>query len=157
MSKNVSRRDFLKGAVAGAAGLAAAGMLGGCSQSSASTGGETKTVGLAGDSSELYVLCVPGRGTDYWYPVYAGFKALGNFLGVQTSYMGSDEYEPSAQLETYNQAMAKNPKGICVHPITAETFQAAINSAVDGGVAITTFAADAPDSKRAGYNKVNGY
>lgn len=153
MGKNLSRRDFLKGTAAGAASLAAMGMLGGCSQPAAAggEGGGAATRGLAGDASELYIMVVPNSGIDYWHPVYAGFKALGLQLGVQTSYMGSVEYEANAEVETFNQALAKNPKGICVHPLTAEAFQAPINSAVDAGVAITTFAADAPDSKRQGY------
>lgn len=148
--KNVSRRDFLKGTAAGAAGLAAMGLLGGCSNQAAASG-ETKTVGLAGASDELYTLNVPNNGVDYWHPVYAGFKELGLLLGVKTSYTGSVEYSASAQVESFNQDLAKKPKGICVHPITAEAFQSPIADAVAAGTQIVTFAADAPDSARIGY------
>ena len=43
MTKGISRRDFMKGAAAGAAGVAAAGLLGGC-QSSSASGGTTQAV-----------------------------------------------------------------------------------------------------------------
>ena len=65
MGKNLSRRDFLKGTAAGAASLAAMGMLGGCSQPAAAggEGGGAATRGLAvyhGRSEQRHRLLAPG-------------------------------------------------------------------------------------------------
>ncbi len=151
--RKVSRRDFLKGTAAGA-GIAAMGLLAGCStgtDAGAAGGGASAASGLTGAADELYTLNCPNNGIDYWHPVYAGFKELGKLLGVKTSYTGSVEYEISKQVESFNQDLAKKPKGICLHPITAEAFQGPIADAVAAGVCVSTFAADAPDSARIGY------
>jgi ribose transport system substrate-binding protein len=45
----------------------------------------------------------------------------------------------------------KQPKGVLLHPMQADPFIEPINRAVDSGVAIVTFAADSPDSRRTSY------
>ncbi|MDR0600468.1 MAG: substrate-binding domain-containing protein [Treponema sp.] len=90
-------------------------------------------------------------GVEYWFPVYEGFKQAGNLLGVKTFYVGTTEYDANKEVEVFEQTLAKNPKGIMVHPITAEAFKEPIDRAIAQGVAVVTFAADAPDSKRLGY------
>jgi ribose transport system substrate-binding protein len=45
----------------------------------------------------------------------------------------------------------KSPKGILLHPMQADPFIEPINRAIGAGVAVTTFAADSPKSKRTGY------
>ena len=67
MNQNISRRDFLKGVTAGAAGMAAAGILGACSQTTDASSPETiavtpTTVAGAADSvrqsSRHYGICL---------------------------------------------------------------------------------------------------
>ena len=52
------------------------------------------------------------------------------------------------QIATFEQVLAKKPAGIFVHPMNADAFIEPINKAIDSGVAIATFAADSPKSKR---------
>lgn len=128
--------------------LALALVFAGCKTGS---GGEVQAVGLHGSADEEYYQIQMVSGVEYWFPVYEGFKQAGNLLGVKTFYVGTTEYDASKEVEVFEQTLAKNPKGIMVHPITAEAFKEPIDRAIAQGVAVVTFAADSPDSKRMGY------
>ena len=104
--------------------------------------------GLYGSADESYYMCVFVSGVEYWFPVYAGFKECGKTLGVQTYYEGTTEYEAQAQLEVFDNILAKNPTGIYLSPINAEPFVEPINRAMEQGVVVATFASDSPDSNR---------
>ena len=104
--------------------------------------------GLYGSPDESYYMCVFVSGVEYWFPVYAGFKELGRTLGVQTYYDGTTEYEAQAQLEVFDNILAKNPTGIYLSPINADPFVEPINRAIQQGVVVATFASDSPDSNR---------
>ncbi|HBU13361.1 MAG TPA: transporter [Clostridiales bacterium] len=116
------------------------------------TGGEAAgTAGLAGAPEDEYYLITYATGMEYWYPVYAGFKEAGNHLGVKTFYAGSAEQDAAAEVQVFDETLAKNPKGIFLSPITAEAFKEPIDRAVAQGVAVVTFASDSPNSARQGY------
>lgn len=104
--------------------------------------------GLYGSPDESYYMCVFVSGVEYWFPVYAGFKECGMTLGVQTYYEGTTEYEAQAQLEVFDNILAKNPTGIYLSPINAEPFVEPIQRAMEQGVIVATFASDSPDSGR---------
>ncbi len=105
-------------------------------------------VGLKGSADESYYMCVFVSGVEYWFPVYAGFKEAGKQLGVQTYYEGTTEYEAQAQVEVFDNILAKNPTGIYLSPINAEPFVEPIQRAQKQGVVVSTFASDSPDSGR---------
>ena len=128
-------------------------MILGCGGSTTSGGGgEIRTVGLHGDPSEEYYYVVFLSGiTDYWGPVYEGFKQAGNLLGVKTFYVGCAEYKVEDHIAVFEQTVAKNPKGIYVPPLNPDAFIDAIDRAVDQGVAIVCNATDSPSSKRHGF------
>jgi ribose transport system substrate-binding protein len=107
--------------------------------------------GLKGDPSEEYYQIQMVSGVEYWFPVFAAFKEAGNRLGVKTFYVGTTEYDANKEVEVFDQILARKPKGIMVHPITAEAFKEPIDRAVAQGVAVVTFAADSPESNRHGY------
>jgi ribose transport system substrate-binding protein len=104
--------------------------------------------GIYGSPDESYYMCVFVSGVEYWFPVYAGFKEAGMQLGVQTYYEGTTEYEAQAQLEVFDNILAKNPTGIYLSPINADPFVEPIQRATDQGVVIATLASDSPDSVR---------
>ena len=106
---------------------------------------------LKGDSSEKYYMCVPISGVEYWYPVFQGMKEAANALGVQAYYMGTPEWDSSAQADVFNQIMALDPTGILLHPTDGDAFVDPINSAIADDVQVVTFAADSPDSNRTAY------
>jgi len=115
-------------------------------------GGEAAAAGkMQGDPNDEYYMIVFVSGVEYWFPVFAGFKQAGNALGVNTYYVGTTEYDANKHVEVFNQTLAKNPKGIFVPPLTAESFKEPIDRAVAQGVSVVTFASDSPDSARLGY------
>ena len=107
--------------------------------------------GFGDGTGEQYYMCVPISGVEYWYPVMQGMKDAAAALGVSAYYMGTPEYDVSAQVEVFDQILALNPTGIVVHPITAESFVDPISRAVEQGVEVVTFAADSPESERVCY------
>ena len=111
---------------------------------SVSEGGEN----FSGSMNDTYVICVFRKDADYWKGVYKGFKAAGDQIGVRTIFEGCDEYDANAQLRLFEQIVAKKPKGIALHPISAEVFKEPINRAVEAGIKVVCFAADSPESKR---------
>lgn len=133
--------------------MSMAGCQGG-SDSQAETSGTAETADTAvlqGSSDESYYMCVPISGVEYWFPVFQGMKDAAKALGVNCYYMGTPEYDPSKQVEVFDQILAMEPTGILVHPITGESFVDPIQRAVDADVKVVTFAADSPDSARTAY------
>ena len=139
--------------------LAMAGsLLAGCGNKASDSGssdssksGKSSASELKGDSSEKYYMCVPISGVEYWYPVFQGMKEAANALGVQAYYMGTPEWDSSAQADVFNQIMALDPTGILLHPTDGDAFVDPINSAIADDVQVVTFAADSPDSNRTAY------
>lgn len=103
---------------------------------------------FVGSMNDSYFICVFRKDADYWKGVYKGFKAAGDQLGVRTIFEGCEEYDANAQLRLFEQIVAKKPKGIALHPISAEVFKEPINRAVEAGIKVVCFAADSPESKR---------
>lgn len=103
---------------------------------------------FSGDMNDSYFICVFRKDADYWKGVYKGFKAAGDQIGVRTVFEGCEEYDANAQLRLFEQIVAKKPKGIALHPISAEVFKEPINRAVEAGIKVVCFAADSPESKR---------
>ncbi len=104
-----------------------------------------------GSPDETYYMNVMVSGVEYWFPVYEMFKQCGQQLGVKTVYGGTPEYDVNLQIASFEQMLAMRPAGIYVHPMNADAFIEPINKAIDSGVAIATFAADSPKSKRRVY------
>ncbi|MDT3379554.1 substrate-binding domain-containing protein [Labrys neptuniae] len=100
---------------------------------------------------ETYVMNVMVSGVEYWFPVYEAFKQAAQSMGCKTAYTGTPEYDVTKQIASFDQALAKKPAGILVHPMNSDPFIEPINRAVDSGVSVVTFAADSPNSKRASY------
>lgn len=103
---------------------------------------------FAGSMDDTYYMVVFKKDTYYWEGVKKGFDQAGKQLGVRTVFEGSEEYDVNAQLRVFEKVVARKPKGIAVHPICADSFVKPINDAIEQGIAVTTFAADAPDSNR---------
>jgi ribose transport system substrate-binding protein len=87
----------------------------------------------------------------YWVPVYEGFKQAAEAMGCEVIFSGTPDYDITKQIASFEQDLAKKPKGILLHPMQADPFIDPINRAIDSGVSIVTFAADSPKSKRISY------
>lgn len=101
-----------------------------------------------GNPDETYYMNVMVSGVEYWFPVYEMFKQCAWELGVKSVYSGTTEMDANKQIASFEQALAKKPSGIMVHPVNGDAFIAPINKAIDSGVPVITFANDSPNSKR---------
>lgn len=106
---------------------------------------------FACEPGETYVMNVMVSAHPYWVPVFEGFKQAAKALGCEAVFSGTPDYDITKQIASFEQDMVKKPKGILLHPMQADPFIEPINKAIDGGISVTTFAADSPKSKRTAY------
>jgi ribose transport system substrate-binding protein len=106
---------------------------------------------FACEPGDLYIMNVMVSAHPYWVPVFEGFKQAATAMGCEVQFSGTPEYDITKQIASFEQDLVKQPKGILLHPMQADPFIEPINRAIDSGVAIVTFAADSPNSKRASY------
>jgi ribose transport system substrate-binding protein len=106
---------------------------------------------FACEPGDLYIMNVMVSAHPYWVPVYEGFKQAASAMGCEVLFSGTPDYDITKQIASFEQDLAKQPKGILLHPMQADPFIEPINRAIDSGVTVVTFAADSPDSKRVSY------
>ena len=106
---------------------------------------------FACEPGDTYIMNVMVSAHPYWVPVYEGFKQAATAMGCEVVFSGTPDYDITKQIASFEQDLAKRPDGILLHPMQADPFIEPINRAIDSGVAVVTFAADSPDSKRVSY------
>jgi ribose transport system substrate-binding protein len=109
----------------------------------ASAQAETKT----STSDQLYIEVSALGSLDYFYDHKMGLQEAGKAMGVKTEYVGPAEYDMSAMITAFEQAIARNPAGLIV-----VGFEPSLNAIVDkaaaAGIPVVTVDADLPGSKR---------
>jgi ribose transport system substrate-binding protein len=106
---------------------------------------------FACEPGDLYIMNVMVSAHPYWVPVFEGFKQAADAMGCEVVFSGTPDYDITKQIASFEQDLAKSPKGILLHPMQADPFVDPINRAIDSGVTVATFAADSPNSKRVSY------
>ncbi len=76
-----------------------------------------------------------------------GWQWAGEKLDVKTTYVGPAEYDLSAMIMAFDQAIARQPKGIVVFGVEP-VLTPQIDKAVDAGIPVVTILGDLPESKR---------
>ncbi|MGD2027356.1 MAG: substrate-binding domain-containing protein, partial [Anaerolineales bacterium] len=76
-----------------------------------------------------------------------GWAWSGDTLGVTATYVGPAEYDMNAMVAAFDQAIAKQPKGIAVFAVEP-ILEPSINKAVDAGIPVVTILGDLPNTKR---------
>ncbi len=130
------RRSLIALAIAGLVGL---------------SGAASAQSKLACKPGETYVMNVMVSAHPYWVPVFQGFKQAAEALGCKAVFSGTPDYDIAKQIASFEQDLVKKPAGVLLHPMQADPFINPINAAIDSGIAVTTFAADSPKSKRTAY------
>jgi ribose transport system substrate-binding protein len=106
-------------------------------------------VGLApsamAEEEYIYVSCMGNL--EYFNAHKHGWKLAGEKLGVKTTYFGPAEYDLNAMIAAFDQAIAKQPKGIVVFAVEP-SLTPSINKAVNAGIPVVTILGDLPKSKR---------
>lgn len=100
------------------------------------------------DPNEEYYMVTFLSGIEYWKGCYKGFEAAGKVYGVKTVYGGAAEYDVNQAVTVFEQIIANKPAGIAVSCINPDAYIEPINKAIEAGIPVVTFDADAPDSKR---------
>lgn len=99
-------------------------------------------------ADQLYVEVSALGGLDYFYDHKLGMKLAGDYLGVQTDYVGPAEYDMTAMVTAFEQVLAKpNLKGLVVVGFE-DVLVPVVNKAVEKGIPVVTVDADLPTSKR---------
>jgi ribose transport system substrate-binding protein len=98
-------------------------------------------------SDQLYVEVSALGSLDYFYDHKMGLQEAGKAMSVKTEYVGPAEYDMSAMVTAFEQAIARKPAGIIVVGFEP-SLNAIVDKAVDAGIPIVTVDADLPGSKR---------
>ena len=114
-------------------------------------GGASAQAKFQCEPGETYVMNVMVSAHPYWVPVYQGFKQAAAAMGCETVFSGTPDYDITKQIASFEQDLVKKPAGVLLHPMQSDPFIEPINRAIEGGIQVTTFAADSPKSKRSAY------
>ena len=98
-------------------------------------------------SDQLYFEVSALGSLDYFYDHKMGLQEAGKAMGVKTEYVGPAEYDMSAMITAFEQAIARKPAGIIVVGFEP-SLNAIVDKSVAAGVSVVTVDADLPGSKR---------
>lgn len=93
----------------------------------------------------IYVSCMGNL--EFFNAHKFGWKWAGEQVGVKTTYVGPAEYDLSAMVAAFDQAIAKKPAGITVFAVEP-VLTPSINKAAEAGIPVVTILGDLPESKR---------
>jgi ribose transport system substrate-binding protein len=120
--------------------------LSGCQTQSAPSEGESGA--QMEDRSEDEYIYVSAMGNLEFFNAHKyGWQWAGDTLGVNASYIGPAEYDMNAMVAAFDQAIARNPKGITVFAVEP-VLEPSIDKAVDAGIPVVTILGDLPNTKR---------
>lgn len=116
---------------------------------------QSQTAAPAGDmgvatvdrSQDEYIYVSSMGNLEFFNAHKYGWAWAGETLGVTATYVGPAEYDMTAMVAAFDQAIAKQPKGIAVfgvEPILGPS----INKAVEAGIPVVTILGDLPDTDR---------
>ncbi len=112
---------------------------------------------LRGTIDENYVMVTFQAGIDYWKRPLKGFEDAAESLNVSVEYRGATQYDVNEEITVLEQVIAKNPSGIAISTLDPEALNPVINKAVDSGIPVVMFDADAPDSNAYAFLGTNNH
>lgn len=101
-------------------------------------------------SAEEYIYVSAMGNLEFFNAHKYGWEWGGDALGVTATYVGPAEYDMNAMVAAFDQAIAKQPAGICVFAVEP-VLQPQIDKATDAGIPVATILGDLPESKRIAY------
>ncbi|MDL4840894.1 substrate-binding domain-containing protein [Aquibacillus rhizosphaerae] len=126
-------------------------------QNNESTTREWSENELRGSMDETYVMVTFQVGIDYWKRALKGFEDAAGALNVSVEYRGATQYDVNEEITILEQVIAKNPAGIAVSTMDPEALNPVIDKAVEAGIPVVMFDADAPDSKAYSFLGTDNY
>jgi ribose transport system substrate-binding protein len=119
-------------------------------------GGGGGTAEATDASGDLYIGVYCLGNLEYFYDHKIGLKAAGDMLGVQTKYTGPAEWDMTAMINAFEQAIAEKPDGIIVFG-AEDTLLSTIDKAVAAGIPVVTVDGDVSASKRISFVGTGSY
>ncbi|WP_263351621.1 substrate-binding domain-containing protein [Acidicapsa acidisoli] len=98
--------------------------------------------------SEVYYLVATNMSLSYWKTAVTGFNAAATRYKVTAKIAGPDNYDPQAELQELNKAVAAKPAGILISVADESLLKPGIDAAVEAGVPVITMDSDAATSRR---------
>ncbi|WP_422448767.1 substrate-binding domain-containing protein [Thermoanaerobacterium sp. DL9XJH110] len=121
------------------------------------TSAQTSSSPLMGSKDEKYVMVTFISGIEYWKGAFKGMEAAAKNLGVSAQYTGANEYDINQEVTVLEQVIAQKPDGILLTCINPNALVAPINKAIEQGIPLVTFDADAPTSERYSFLATSNY
>ncbi|WP_449536466.1 substrate-binding domain-containing protein [Ferdinandcohnia sp. Marseille-Q9671] len=112
---------------------------------------------LVGNMDETYVMVTFMVGIDYWKRALKGFEDAAEALNVSVEYRGSTQYDVHEEMTVLEQVIAKNPAGIAISTMDPQALNPVIDKAVEAGIPVVMFDADAPESKAYSFLGTDNY
>ena len=113
--------------------------------------------GSAHDSDEFYVLVSANLQISYWKAAGAGFSNAASEMKVRSDIEGPQTFDPKAERDALDQAVAKRATGILLDVTDAALLKDSIDKAVAAGIPVVTIDSDGPSSKRLFFIGTNNY
>ncbi|WP_046176117.1 substrate-binding domain-containing protein [Domibacillus indicus] len=110
---------------------------------------------LSASLDEKYVMVTFQAGIDYWRPAVKGFEDAAEKLGVSVEYRGAPQVDVYEQITVLEQVIARKPAGIAVSAVDSSRLNPTIKQALEAGIPVVLFDADAPDSGAASFLGTN--
>jgi ribose transport system substrate-binding protein len=118
------------------------------------TAGTAPAGGDASDDLYIGVYCLGNL--EYFYDHKIGLRAAGDMLGVETKYTGPADYDMTAMINAFEQAIAEKPDGIITFGAEG-VLQPVIDKAVDAGIPVVTVDGDVSASRRISFVGTGSY
>lgn len=134
--------------------LALALMLTGCNRGTtappADRAGDASNAVLTTSASDEYIFILALSNIEYFNAHKYEWNKVGGLMGVKTSVMGPADMDLPATVTAIDQAIAQNPKGICIWGVDP-SLDESINKAVAAGIPVVAIVGDQPGSNRLTY------
>jgi ribose transport system substrate-binding protein len=99
-------------------------------------------------TKETFYLVAANLSLPYWKTATVGFNQAAANYKVTAKIAGPDNYDPQAELQELNKAVATKPAGILISVADEALLKPGIDAAVAAGIPVITMDSDAPSSSR---------
>jgi ribose transport system substrate-binding protein len=106
-------------------------------------------------TKEVYYLVAANQQLPYFQTAAAGFNRAAAQLKVTAKVVGPENFDPKAELDELEKALAAKPAGILISVTDIGVLKPEINAAIEAGIPVITMDADAPGSRRLYYIGTN--
>jgi ABC-type sugar transport system substrate-binding protein len=109
---------------------------------------EAQPAASEGEGEPFYVFLPKGLDNPYWDACRKGMDAKAAEMGVKAEFLGPAVSDAVKQVEIFESVISRKPAAIAVSPNDPKTVEESIARAMDAGIPVITWDADAPDSQR---------